>query len=181
MKGVIFTEFLEMVEQNFGLEMVDRLVTRSDMESNCAYTSVGTYDHAELVELVVGLSEETDASCKELVFGFAQHLFASFTKKYSSILGGINSSFELLESIEGFIHVEVRKLYPDAELPEITFTQIDPNHSELIYRSARPFADLCEGLIRACGKHYGEALAIERTELDSATGSAAKFEINLIS
>ena len=30
MKGIVFTEFLDLVEDKFGLEMVDNIITASD-------------------------------------------------------------------------------------------------------------------------------------------------------
>ena len=33
MKGIIFTEFLELVEEKFGLTMVDKIIEQSDLES----------------------------------------------------------------------------------------------------------------------------------------------------
>jgi hypothetical protein len=49
MKGMVFTEFLEMVEAKFSADMVDDIISDSDLPNGGAYTSVGTYDHSELV------------------------------------------------------------------------------------------------------------------------------------
>jgi len=35
MKGIVFTEFLELVEDKFGLEMVDNIIESSDLELKC--------------------------------------------------------------------------------------------------------------------------------------------------
>jgi len=42
MKGIVFTEFLDLVEEKFGMEMVDKIITQSELESEGAYTAVGT-------------------------------------------------------------------------------------------------------------------------------------------
>ena len=34
MKGIVFTEFLELVEDKFGLETVDEIINNSDLKSN---------------------------------------------------------------------------------------------------------------------------------------------------
>src|SRR5262245_35992633 len=52
MKGVVFTEFLEMVGAKFGEDMVDDVILACELPSGGAYTSVGTYDHQELFALV---------------------------------------------------------------------------------------------------------------------------------
>jgi hypothetical protein len=175
MKGVVFTEFLEMVENRFGLDMVDRIVAQSDLKSGGAYTAVGTYDHDELLQLVDHLGEEIAVPAPHLVRTFAHHLFQSFISKYPTVLAGMNSSIGLLENVEGFIHVEVKKLYPDAELPQIDFRKLSDESWELTYRSKRPFADLCEGLIEACLKHFGDNLQLKREDCVVTGGSVTRF------
>lgn len=179
MKGIVFTEFLEMVEDRFGLEMVDRIVEQSDLASSGAYTAVGTYGHDELLQLVGQLSEALAVPVPDLVRAFAHHLFNSFTSTYPYVLKGLNSSIEMLQNVEGFIHVEVKKLYPDAELPTIEFRALGDDCWELMYRSRRPFADLCEGLIEACINHFGDDLHLERVDLEVDEGSAARFLLHV--
>ncbi|TON45787.1 guanylate cyclase, partial [Vibrio parahaemolyticus] len=69
MKGIIFTEFMELVESKFGLEVLDQVLELSDDEG--VYTSVGSYDHRDLVKLIVNLSKVSDIPPEQLqeVFG----------------------------------------------------------------------------------------------------------------
>lgn len=180
MKGIVFTEFLDMVEQHHGLETVDAIITASQLPNDGAYTAVGTYDHAELLRLVGALSRETDTPPSMLVHAFGRHLFASFTRAYPYIFEGIRSTAEFLANVEDFIHVEVKKLYPDAELPSIGFAPLGDNRWELVYQSSRPFADLCEGLIEACADHYQESLQLDREDTPNAEGTSARFVVTLL-
>lgn len=43
MKGMIFTDFLSMVEARFGLDVVDRMIEDSRVPRAGAYASTGTY------------------------------------------------------------------------------------------------------------------------------------------
>ena len=52
MKGMVFTEFLEMVEDKFSPEVADQIIEQANLRSGGIYTSVGTYDHGEMIELV---------------------------------------------------------------------------------------------------------------------------------
>ncbi len=176
MKGVVFTEFLELVEEKFGYETVDKIVTEACPETNGAYTSVGTYDHGDLLNLVVALSKEVNVPIADLVNVFGKHLFCTFAKGYFKKLGGFSSSFDLLEKIQGFIHVEVRKIYPDAELPHFDYERPGEDELVLIYQSKRPFADLCEGLIQQCVTHFNENIDISRENL-SDDGTHARFTL----
>ena len=49
MKGMIFTEFFELVDDRFSFETSERLIEMSHLPSEGIYTSVGTYDHQEMV------------------------------------------------------------------------------------------------------------------------------------
>jgi hypothetical protein len=59
MKGVVFTEFLEMIEKKFDYEAVDEILTKKELSSNVMYSAVGTYDYKEMFVLVQNLSEKS--------------------------------------------------------------------------------------------------------------------------
>ena len=75
MKGIVFTEFLEMVESKFGYEMVDEMLTQNDLPSGGVYTAIGTYDHSEIVALVGYLHQKSQVPVATLLYTFGQHLF----------------------------------------------------------------------------------------------------------
>ena len=85
MKGVVFTEFLEMVEEKFGDEMVDDIINDSDLSTNGAYTAIGTYPHNEIITLVVNLSKYSKIPVPDLVHVFGKHLFSRFVVQYSNL------------------------------------------------------------------------------------------------
>lgn len=171
MKGLVFAEFLEMVEAGHGVDMVDDLVEETDPPSGGAYTATGTYDHAELVAMVVALSRRTGTPVPDLVRAFGEHLFARFVALYPRFFDGIDDAYCFLESIHDVIHVEVLKLYPDATLPDFACVRHGPGRFEMIYRSSRHLEDLAHGLIAGCLTHFGESADISRTPNDDGTVS----------
>ncbi len=174
MKGIVFTELIEMVEKDLGIDIADRMITGAKTSNNGAYTSVGTYDHGELIRMVISLAEETGIGVPNLVRAFGRHLFTRFQALYPHFFQGVDSATQFLPMIETYIHVEVRKLYPDAELP--TFTSEFENDSlHFTYTSTRPFADLAEGLVLACVDHFGDEVTVVRTDLGSMNGTQALF------
>ena len=66
-----------------------------------------------------------------------------------------------MEKIDGHIHVEVKKLYPDAELPSFETERMGKD-MKMTYRSERKFSDLAVGLISAASEHYKTPLGIEQ-------------------
>jgi hypothetical protein len=174
MKGLVFTEFLEMVEATWSFDMVDTIIASSQVASGGAYTSVGTYPHAEMIALVSALSVETQTPIPDLVRAFGKHLFGHFAAAYPRFFQHSNDSFQFLSGIENIIHAEVRKLYPDAELPTFE-VESAPGRLTLTYFSDHPFADLAHGLIEGCLAHFGGGVALRRESTPGIPGAQARF------
>ncbi|MDO9226014.1 MAG: heme NO-binding domain-containing protein [Pseudomonadota bacterium] len=176
MKGMIFTEFMEMVEATWSQDMVDTLIARSQVPSGGAYTSVGTYPHEEIIALVAALSQETGVAAPSLIRTFGRHLFSRFALGYPRFLQGMTCTLQFLAGIENVIHAEVRKLYPDAELPTFEVEQA-PGSLTLTYFSDHPFADLAHGLIEGCIAHFGENIEVLREAIADLPGAQARFTL----
>ena len=56
MKGIVFTQFLEFVEAEFGVVVTDRVVSSCDLASGGSYTAVGTYPHTEILDMTAALA-----------------------------------------------------------------------------------------------------------------------------
>ena len=180
MKGIVFTEFIEMVENRYGLELVDEIITSSELISEGIYTAVGTYDHNELFKMVKKLSQKIKVKVPDLLRGYGKELFKVFVLKYNSFFEGYNNTLDFLEGVDQHIHVEVRKLYPDAELPKLTCTRNDKDSLTLIYESSRKLSDFGEGLISGCAEYFNEEISIGKRNLSSGNGDKVEFKINVI-
>ena len=119
MKGVIFTLLLEMVDDAFGPEVTEKIIDDSDLPSGGVYTSVGTYEHSEIVSLVTNLSKATKVAVPDLIRTFGNHLLGQFYRLYPEFFEDIDDVLSFLELVDDYIHREVLKLYPDAKLPKI--------------------------------------------------------------
>lgn len=172
MKGVVFTEYLEFVESKFGLDTVDGMIEKANPSSGGSYAATGTYSHKEIVSLVTALSALTGVRIGELLQAYGEHLFGRLAAMYKAFTADCQDTFSFLHTIDNHIHVEVRKIYPDAELPRFTCQQsADGRTLTMEYRSPRRFDDLAEGLIRGAARHYGEAVEIKRIPLpDDGSG-----------
>ena len=176
MKGIVFTEFIEMVEHKFSASVANRLLDESDLPSGGAYTAVGTYDHQELVSMVVKLSEISGLPVPILLKAFGNYLFGRFFVLYPALFEGVTSAQDFLARIENIVHAEVLKLYPDAELPHFEIVRPDSNTLIMTYHSERHFGDLAEGLIETCIEHFGNPLNLTRESL-TGPGQSVRFTI----
>ena len=188
MKGMVFTEFLEMVEARWSPDLADELLESTQLASGGHYTAVGTYGHEELVALVRGLSARVGAEVPDLVRAFGQHMFGRFVQGYPVFFEKTDDAFEFLSRIEDVIHVEVLKLYPDAQLPRFDVEGGEGGEGgdggdgtmTLVYRSSRHFEDLAHGLIEGCLAHFGERARIERDAIVDAVGPGIRFKLTRI-
>ncbi len=177
MKGIVFTELMDMVEATFGADMMDDVLEDCSLESGGAYTSVGTYDHKELLEIVSILSKHSDIPVKDLVRKYGHHLFSRFHALMPQFFEGPKSAFEFLESVHSYIHVEVKKLYPDAALPSFETERQGEDTLIMIYKSQCPFADFAHGLMQGCIDFYKENIRIEGEDKNSGDGFCRVFTL----
>ncbi len=176
MKGVVFTEFLEMVEDKFGFETADAIVVNSNLPSGGIYTSIGTYAHQEMIVLLQQLNLRTQIPIPDLLRNYGQHLFSRFTEMYPVFFTHAKTAFEFLESIENHIHTQVLKLYPDAELPKFETTRKSENTLEMLYRSDRAMGHFAHGLIIGCLNYFDERADVKIEYLDDK-GTMIQFLI----
>ena len=176
MKGIVFTEFLELVEDKFGLEVVDEIITNSNVPSNGIYTSVGTYSFSEMLQLLQNLSSRTKISIDNLLLVYGEHFFSVIEKSYPGLLATYKDPIEMLSSIENHIHIEVRKIYPDAELP--TFIVIEKTENSLImdYNSSRAMHHFGLGLMNKTFEHFNSSAVIELQKIKE-DGTQVRFVI----
>ena len=162
MKGIVFTEFFEHIDEIFSMEISEQLIEMSDLPSEAVYTAVGTYDVQEMQTLVTNLSALVGKAVPDILRDFGKHLFCRFLTSFPIFFEGIKSSLEFLPLVNDYVHLEVKKLYPDAELPSFSCETPEPDTLIMTYRSTRNLSYLAEGLILACIEHFGDPLTLQR-------------------
>ncbi|NMH88724.1 heme NO-binding domain-containing protein [Flavivirga algicola] len=177
MKGIVFTEFLDLVEHKFGLEMVDTIISQSELESEGIYTAVGTYKFSEMLQLLKNLSTNTNISIDDLLLVYAEHFFSVLKESYPDLMSMYKDPIDMLASIENHIHVEVRKIYPDAELPTFVVEEKTNNSLIMVYKSNRAMHHFGLGLMNKTFEHFNStaSIVLEKIKED---GTEVKFIIN---
>ncbi|MAM19426.1 MAG: heme NO-binding domain-containing protein [Christiangramia sp.] len=177
MKGIVFTEFLEMVEEKFGLEMVDDIIEKSDLASEGSYTAVGVYDFLEMQQLIVHLSAETGIPVQKLIYEYGRYFFDVLAQGHANIFARYASPIELLASVQDHIHVEVQKLYPGAELPTFEISKKDEKLLEMTYYSKNSLYMFAMALMEKTFEFFKKTPVIDYN-LVEADGSQVKFIIS---
>jgi len=174
MKGIIFSEFLDLVEDTFGLDVCQKMLDNSGDEG--AYTRVGTYDHKDLVKLIVSLSKLTGVSIEELQQVYGKSVFQTLYRSMPSLEGKSSDTFDFIKQVESYIHLEVKKLYAEASPPKFKFISNTESEMVMDYLSARCFSHVCLGLIQGCAAHFNESIYIQMIPIQQ-DGSQVRFTL----
>lgn len=177
MKGIIFSEFLELVEDSFGLEVCQQMLDANNDEGS--YTSVGTYDHKDLVKLIISLSKLTGISIEDLQQVYGKSIFLTLFKSMPGLEGHSSNTFEFIKQVENYIHLEVKKLYAEASPPQFTFISSTESEMVMDYISARCFSHVCFGLIQGCAEYFKEQIEIQMDPIQE-DGSQVRFTLTKV-
>ncbi|MEP2969745.1 heme NO-binding domain-containing protein, partial [Nonlabens ulvanivorans] len=148
-----------------------------ELPSNGVYTSIGTYSFAEMLQLIQNLSSNTGLSIDQLLLAYGEHFFNVIENSYPGLLATYKDPIEMLSSIENHIHIEVRKIYPDAELPTFEVLEKSDQHLVMIYKSSRAMHHFGLGLMNRTFAHFEMTsnIQIEKIKED---GTEVKFTIH---
>jgi hypothetical protein len=177
MRGFIFTEFAEMVEERYGLDTLDDVIAHADSSCDGAYVAVDTYSHEEFVRLITCLSGAVDVELPILIRSFGELLFGRLAVTYSHLVEGMAGPLAVLERLDDHVHFEVQKLEPEAQLPSFHFERTGPRAATMTYESERALPDLAEGLLIGCFGHFGMKATIRREDRSNGAGSKVNFYI----
>ena len=176
MMGMVFTEFLEMIESKHSFDVADAVLARAG--SHGAFTSVGTYPDAEFVALLQALSAHTGQSEGDLLHAFGKHLFGRFQAGFPAFFEHHTDAFSFLAGLETRVHTEVRKLYASARTPYFELHPAAAGVRILEYRSDRGLWRFAHGLLEATMEHFGRpGHPIRVEDVSGGAGTTVRFHI----
>jgi len=181
MKGIVFRSFESFVSDRFGENVVDVAWEQPELTTGGAFTTIGHYPNSDFLTLVGSVSHTTQLPANQLVKDFGEALFKVLAGAHHEMVMQFKTPIALLSVIETVIHRDVRKIYTNTELPRFDVIEQDGDvFLHLEYSSARPFADLAEGLIMGCLKHYnvGDSSSVERNDV-KPDGTHSRFKISI--
>lgn len=158
MKGMVFTLLSEMVEERFGYEMWDDLIETTEPASEGIYVSSELYPDEELLAYVSAMSKALNVPANDLVFAFGEYMLGRFAQIHPEFFEN-HTVKSFLKTVHDVIHVEVKKLHPDALLPQFDYEDAAPDQLVMLYRSPRGLCALAEGLISGSARFFDEKVS----------------------
>jgi hypothetical protein len=149
----------ELVLTSYGLNVWESALDQTRLEG--VYTSGMSYNDSELTELIAAVSADVGECPARLVQSFGSFLGKSFFRSHTTYYERHTNLFDFLESVDTVIHVEVKKLHPEAELPEFDCERLSDSELRMVYQSPRRMCALAIGLIEASAEHYNQSCDIK--------------------
>ena len=162
MKGVVFNLLETVVTENYAADIWDDLLDAAD--SDGVYTSLETYDDADLFNIVTAASKALALPPNDVIRWFGTEAMPHFKKLYPRFFLAHDSSVSFLATLNDLIHPEVRKLYPGASVPDFAMDRVKPDSLELTYRSGKRLCSLAMGMIEGSAPLFGEVATVGETK-----------------
>ncbi len=131
------------------------------------------YDQTELVEMVQAMLGKNGPGIDEIQRAFGEHMLRYCAHCYPDYFES-EGLFAFLTDVQSRIHADVRKAYPDVDLP--SFECREENEARLVVTVYAPpgATAFAEGLVSGCARFYDEQIALSKTDL---SGDGTEFQI----
>lgn len=162
MKGIVFNLLEEVVTTEYGAATWDQLLDDANLDG--AYTSLGSYDDAEIFGLVGVAADALKLPPQDVLRWFGRKAMPLLAGRYPAFFTGHTDTRSFLLTLNGIIHPEVRKLYPGAATPVFDFDTGSPDELVIGYNSARKMCALAEGFMQGAAEYYDEQALITQSQ-----------------
>lgn len=175
MKGIVFNLLEEAVNTDFGEATWDRLLDDAGLDG--AYTSLGSYDDAEIVKLVEVAAHALNIPGQDVLRWFGRRAMPLLVRRYPVFFSGHQDTRSFLLTLNSLIHPEVRKLYPGSTPPVFDFDTSDAGTLVIGYNSQRKLCALAEGFMQGAAEHYREQATIGHSQCMHEGADKCVFQV----
>jgi predicted hydrocarbon binding protein len=177
LKGIVFVKLSEFVEETWGLTLWDELLQESDLDSGGIFTSVGLFGDQEFFSLVALIASKKAITVEKAQKAFGEWMFKELYALAPPGAHNFVDVFEFLHGVQNIIHVEVKKLYPDALIPEFDFLFESEKILRFHYKSPRKLCHFCEGLVYGLSKHVNQKVTVTHIECERNNDERCVIEV----
>ncbi len=163
MKGVIFNLFEDFVCESFGDEVYESILDAAELRTTEPFIGPGLYPDEDLLALVGVAVDQLGIALPDALRAFGRFALPRLVEAHPDFAESECGAKDFLLSVDSVIHVEVKKLWPDAQTPSFRYDDPGQGALSMMYASARKFCPLVEGFIDGVADHFGEKIEREHT------------------
>ena len=166
MKGIIFNIAENYLSQTYSEELFDDIVSTCDLQTTEPFVGPGTYPDEDFLKIIASAADRLEVAQHNLLVDLGRFSFNGLATKFPNFLDGHDDPKSFLQTVDGIIHVEVRKLYKDTYLPTFQYDDPAPDRLIITYFSERKLYGFMEGLIAGVGDHFDSQITQEITKFE---------------
>lgn len=174
MKGVVFNLLQTAVTDAHGADAWDDLLDVAGVGG--AYTSLGSYDDAELEALVAAAAAKLSLSRDEVLRWFGREAIPILARLYPHLFAH-PSAKPFVSGVNDVIHAEVRKLYPGALCPHFRIRDTADGGLSLLYQSPRRMCALAQGFVEGAAAWFCETVEVDHLSCVGDGDACCEFDI----
>ena len=177
MKGVIFSLFEQFVVENWGTDTFEEILDECELATEEPFVGPGTYPDEDLLQIVGKAVEKLGIPLSDGMRAFGKWVLPRLMEQVPKSMTNFDHPKQFLQTVHDIIHVEVRKLYSDAEPPRFTYKDPAPDRLIMIYQSPRKMYDLMDGLIEGVAEYYDCPIDFKREIKQEQGEELAEYEL----
>lgn len=155
MKGIIFNIIENFILEKYGEETFDAIIANCQLETTEPFVGPGTYSDNDMLEILRSATDKLGIDTASILRLIGQYSFSQLAGRYPNFVEPHDDAKKFLMTVDGIIHVEVRKLYQETQLPVFQYHDISQNSLTITYYSKRKLYTFMEGLIEGVAQHFG--------------------------
>lgn len=159
MKGSIFKHFEDFVTDNWGIETYEEILSGLDLQTEGPFLGPGNYPDEDLLAIVGATIQKLGIPLPKALRVFGNYLFEKLAGDAPQFLEGTTDLKQFLLTVDQVIHVEVKKLFPEAYLPRLHYEDTGADALTVHYQSKRQFCQLFAGLVEGAAQRFGTPIA----------------------
>lgn len=162
MKGVVFNILEGFIDESFGDGTFDEIIDTVFIEEIDPFVGPGTYPDEHLFLIVQKAVELKKLDLEPILRTFGKYMFFQLAIKYPNFVQHHDNPKDFIKTVHNVIHVEVKKLFPEAETPKFLYSNDIDGKLTMRYESKRNLFSLAEGLIEGSGEFYNKPVKVIR-------------------
>ncbi len=177
MKGIIFNLLEQFVTENLGEEKYEEILEGCPLKTREPFVGPGSYPDEDLMLIVEKIIETMGITLPEALRAFGRFCIPKMAERFPDFMTPYDHPKPFLKAVHSIIHVEVQKLYPDAETPSFVYDEQAPEHLIIRYSSRRRMCQFMEGLIDGVAAYYSSPILHKQKHCMLAGGEICEFEL----
>ncbi len=178
MSGLIFVSFIQMIEENFGLEILQTIIEKGKLKSEGVYVRGDSYDKKEFFILLNALSSEINMSKRDILKMYGESLSDYLNDTYPEFFEGKNLKSVLL-NLNNVVTKDLKLIYRDIYLPVVNINEDGTKKVVIEFVCSAGREDVLEGFIRGVGRLYSESFYLNKSINQVNQKMQCQIEINL--